>query len=68
MIWRQKVGKCRSYIDATKLTNVRRAVMKNNRLTAAEIEDIKMKNRQPRNTERQYPKDARVRQENLTPE
>ena len=50
-LWRQKVGEHRSYIDANKLANVRRDIMKNNRLTAAEIEKIKIKIRQPINTE-----------------
>ena len=34
----------------------------------AEIEEIKMKIRQPINTKQQNPEDARVRLENLTPE
>ena len=42
-LWRQKVDEHRSYIDANKLVNVRRYIMKNNRLTAAQIEEIKMK-------------------------
>ena len=42
--------------------------MENNRLTAAEIEEIKMKIRQPINTERQNPEDARVRLEKLAVE
>ena len=67
-LWRQKVGEHRSYIDANKLANVRRDKMKNNRLTAAEIEEIKIKIRQPINTEQQNPKDTRMRLENLTPE
>ena len=67
-LWRQKVGEHRSYIDASKLANVRRDIMKKKRLTAAEIEEIKMKIRQPINTKQQYPKDARVRLKNLTPE
>ena len=36
-LWRQKVGEHRRYIDANKLA-VRRDILKNNRLTAAEIE------------------------------
>ena len=67
-LWRQKVGEHKSYIDANKLANVRRDKMKNNRLTAAEIEEIKIKIRQPINTEQQNPKDTRMRLENLTPE
>ena len=67
-LWRQKVGEHRSYIDANKLANVRRDKMKNNRLTATEIEEIKIKIRQPINTEQQNPKDTRMRLENLTPE
>ena len=67
-LWRQKVGEHVSYIDANKLVNVRRDIMKKNRLTAAEIEEIKMKIRQPINTEQQNPEDAKVRLENLTPE
>ena len=31
-LWRQKVGEHRSYIDANKLANVRRDIMKKNRL------------------------------------
>ena len=65
-LWRQKVGEHRSYIDANKLANVRRDIMKNNRLTATEIEEIKRKIRQPINTEQQNPEDSRVRLENLT--
>ena len=64
-LWRQKVGEHRSYIDANKLANVRRDIMKKNRLTAAEIE---MKIKQPINTKQQNPEHARVRLENLTPE
>ena len=67
-LWRQKVGQHRTYIDADKLANVRRDVMKKNRSTATEIEEIKMKIRQPINTKQQNPKDARVRLENLIPE
>ena len=40
--------------------------MKKNRLTVAEIEEIKTKIRQPINTERQNSEDGRVRMENLT--
>ena len=65
---RQKVGEHRSYIDANKLANVRRDIRKNNKLTAAEIEEIKMEIRQPINTEQRNPEDARMRLENLTPE
>ena len=46
----QKVGQHRSYIDANKLANVRREIMKKNRLAAAEIEEIKMKIRESINT------------------
>ena len=60
-LWRQKVGEHRSYIDANKLANVRRDIMKKNRLTA-----VKMKISQPINTEQQNTEDARVRLENLT--
>lgn len=42
--------------------------MKKNRLTAVEIEEIKTKIREPINTERQNPEDARVRLGNLIPE
>ena len=42
-LWRQKVGEHRSYIDANKLANVRRDIMKKNGLTAEEIEEIKTK-------------------------
>ena len=42
--------------------------MKNIILTAAEIKEIKVKIRQPINTEQQNLKDARVSLENLTPE
>ena len=51
-VWRQKVCKHRSYIDS-KHANVRRDIMKKNRLTVGEIEEIKMKIRQPINTEGQ---------------
>ena len=64
----QKVGQHRSYIDAKKLANVRREIMKKNRLATAEIEEIKMKIRESINTEQKNPQDARVRLENLTPE
>ena len=50
-LWRQKVDKHRNYINVKKLANVRRDIMKNNRLTLAEIEETKMKIRQPINTE-----------------
>jgi hypothetical protein len=41
-IWREKVGlEKRPYMDANKLANVRRDILKNNRLTAAEIYEIK---------------------------
>ena len=59
-LWRQKVGEHRRYVDANKLANVRRDTMKKNRLTAAEIEEIKMKIRQPINTKQQSPEDARA--------
>ena len=42
--------------------------MKKNRLTAAEIEEIKMKIRQPINKKRQNPEDTRARLKNLAPE
>ena len=42
--------------------------MKKNILTAAEIEDIKMKTGHPINTERQNAEDTRVKLENLTQE
>ena len=64
-LWRQKVGEHRSYIDANKLANDRRDIMKKNRLSAAEIEEIKIKIRQPINTKQQNPEDARVKLENL---
>ena len=69
-LWRQniKVGEYTSYIDAKRLANVRRDIMKNNRLTAVEIEEINMKIKQPINAEQQNPDDARVMLENLTPE
>ena len=38
---KQKVGGHRSYFDANKLVNVRRDITIKNRLTAAEIEEIK---------------------------
>ena len=65
---RHKTGEHRSYIDTNKLANIRRDIMKKNRLTAEDIEEIKMKIKQPINTEQQNPEDARVRLENLTPE
>ena len=67
-LWRQNVGEHRSYIDANKLANVRRDIIKNNRLPGAENEEIKRKTKQPINTEQQNSKDPRVRLENLTPE
>ena len=69
-LWRQniKVGEYTSYIDAKRLANVRRDIMKNNRLTAVEIEEINMKIKQPINAEQQNPDDAGVMLENLTPE
>ena len=67
-LWRQKVGEPRSYTDANNVADVRRDIMKKNRLTAAKIEEIKTKIRQPINTEQQNPEDARVRLENLSPE
>ena len=38
---KQKVGEHRSYFDPNKLVNVRRDITIKNRLTAAEIEEIK---------------------------
>ena len=38
---KQKVGEHRSYFDANKLVNVRRDITIKNRLTAAEIQEIK---------------------------
>ena len=67
-LWRQKVGEHRSYIDANKLATVRRDIMKKNRLTATEIEEMKMKIGQPINTKQQNAEDTRVKLENLTPE
>ena len=40
-LWKQKTGEHRSYFDANKLVDVRRDIMIKNRLTAAEIEEIK---------------------------
>ena len=50
-VWRQNVGEHRSYIDGNKVANVRKDIMKKNRLTVAEIEEIKTKIRQPINTD-----------------
>ena len=41
---------------------------KNRSTTVAEVEEIKMKLRQPTNTKQKNPEDARMRLENLTPE
>ena len=63
-----KVGKYRSYINANKLANVKRDIMKNDRFTAVELKEIKAKIRQPTNTEQQNLEDAiaKVRQGNKT--
>ena len=63
-LWRQKLGEHRHYIDANNLATFRRDMTKNNSLTAADIEKIKMKIRQPINTEQQNPEDAGVRLQN----
>ena len=55
-------------LTPNKLANVRRDIMKKNRLTAEEIEEIKTKIRQPINTEGQNPEHARLRLKNLPPE
>lgn len=60
-LWRHKAGEHRSYTETNKLAKVRRDIMKKNRLTAAETEEITMKIRQLINTEQQNSEDARVR-------
>ena len=67
-LWRRKAGEHRSYIETNKLAKVRRNIMKKNRLTAGKTEEIKMKIRQPINTEQQNTEDARLRSKNLKPE
>ena len=42
-LWRQKHPNTRLYIDANKLGNVKRDIIRNKRLTDLELEDIKMK-------------------------
>ena len=67
-LWRQKISEHRKCIDANKLANVRTDVKKKNRLTAAEMKQIKMKIRQPINTEQKNSGDPKTRFENLTSE
>ena len=63
-----KVGEHRSCVDANKLANIRRDIMKKNRLTAVEIEEMEMKVRQPINTKQWNPEDGKVRLKNITSE
>ena len=55
-------------MDANKLANVRRDLLKKIRLTSTEIEEIKRTAREPTNSEKQSPEDVRVKIENLKPE
>ena len=67
-ISRAKLGQHRLYMEAKKLANARRDRLKKNRLTSAEIEEIKKTAREPTKLEKQNPKNIRVRMENMTPE
>ena len=67
-IWRKIVSQHTLYMDASKLANVRRDKLKKNRLTSAEIEEIKRTAREPRNLEKRNPEDVKVRMENMAPE
>ena len=55
-------------MDANKLANVREDILKKNRLTSAEIEEIKKTAREPTNSENQNPEDVRVEMQNMTRE
>ena len=63
-----KVGEHRSYVDANKLVNIRRDIMKKNRLRVVDIEEMEMKMRQKINAEQWNPEDGKVRLKNITPE
>ena len=67
-IWRKIVSQHTLYMDASKLANVRQDKLKKNRLTSAEIEEIKRTAREPRNLEKRNPEDVKVRMENMAPE
>ena len=66
-IWRKEVGEDRPYIDVNKLANVRRDIMDKERLTEAEIEDIKKTVRKETKTEKPKPEYVTVKMVNLTP-
>lgn len=52
-------------MNANKLANVRRNILKKIRLTSPEIEKIKRAARKPTNSEKQSLEDVRVKMENL---
>lgn len=52
-------------MNANKLANVRRNILKKIRLTSPEIEEIKRAARKPTNSEKQSLEDVRVKMENL---
>ena len=64
--WRS-IGRERLYMDAKKLANVRRVILKKSGLTSGEIEEIKRTGREADNSEKQNPEDVTVRMENMTP-
>ena len=66
-IWRKEVGEDRPYIDVNKLANVRRDIIDKERLTEAEIEDIKKTVRTETKTEKPKPEYVTVKMVNLTP-
>ena len=51
-IWRQQNPTCRMYVDAKKLTNQKNYIMKNNKITEMEIEEIK---REIQTSQRSHP-------------
>ena len=50
-IWRERNPTCRMYMDAKKLLNQKNYIMKHNKITELEIEDIKRKCKQGRERE-----------------
>jgi hypothetical protein len=40
-VWRQRNPECRNYMDAKKLMNQKNSIMKNEKITEVEIEEIK---------------------------
>ena len=52
-------------MDPNKVANVRPVILTKNRLTSAEIEDIKKTTKEPTYSEKQSPEDVGVRMEHM---